>query len=192
MAAVWAAAIAKAEEKGCVRHPIDTGNDGDDGDFQCANTPPSPERFRGPVQTQTGNGFDDGAYAHSSVGMGTVTSDLHFTSEGGASIVKQYHFAQLVNSGSAPRGGETDELIRIMNPDQRTSAEPYVSFKLNQGGSLSGTCIPIDVKTQCLNRGVRWGDVNGDGLDDFICLGYPVCVKNCPSTPLDLSLPRHD
>lgn len=32
------------------------------------------------------------------------------------------------------------------------------------------TTKPLVVGLECPSKDVQWGDVNGDGLDDFICL----------------------
>ena len=41
---------------------------------------------------------------------------------------------------------------------------------LNDSGNIAVKGVAIDVGLKCLIRGHRWGDVNGDGLDDFICI----------------------
>ncbi|KAJ4351275.1 uncharacterized protein N0V89_006614 [Didymosphaeria variabile] len=146
MAAIWTAAINRVIEKGWIKDPVD--NEGSNAGGVCI---PAQSDFRGPIQTQRGSGADDGTYTHSSTQWSTSN---HESWVGDDSILKQFHYAQLTNPGNADRGAELDELIRVLDPDQRGDGLPY----------------EIDVKSQCLNRGVRWGDINNDGLDDFICL----------------------
>lgn len=67
MAAVWAAAFKKVEAKGWLVAPIDSGNASDSSCY------PTPEGFRGPVQTQQGSGYSDGGYSHSSSLDATTT-----------------------------------------------------------------------------------------------------------------------
>lgn len=168
MAAIWSAAFKKVFTKGWIKNAIDTGHP-DDGDATCM---PSPDGFRGPVKTQQGSGFDDGTYVHSSTFEGNIAGTV-FNSKTTTGIVQQFHFAQLVNINGVDRGQEVDELIQVLDLDQRDPSHGsyYMSYMVNVGGKYSLPWIPFDVGMQCLNRGVRWGDVNNDGLSDFICVG---------------------
>ncbi|KAL1608357.1 hypothetical protein SLS60_003298 [Paraconiothyrium brasiliense] len=168
MAAVWDKAFVAAVNKGWIKNPINTGKPDDV--YDC-NT--SPASFSGATQTQRGSGADDGTYAHASQGMGTVTSDsLHENSNSATKgqWVKNYHFAQLVNA--VDRGQESDELVRILDTLQPVADTglPKFSFKQNNGGSFASSWTTFDPKMGCNNRGAHWGDVNNDGLDDFICI----------------------
>jgi hypothetical protein len=170
MAAVWAAAFKQVVAKGWIITPIDTGVT-DNG--ECY---PTADGFRGPIKTQVGSGFDDGGYVHSSVLDGKLT----YYGAAPRSLVGEwnhFHFAQLVSKGGdEDRGKPLDELIRVLDVEDRTLNNlPYLSFMLNNGdGSFGPAYTPIQIVSQgtpeCLSRGVRWGDVNGDGLDDFICI----------------------
>jgi lysophospholipase L1-like esterase len=168
VAAVWAKAIAEVEQAGFLTEPINTGQP-DNSTAQC-----DVERGqgRGPVRTQQGWGEDDGPYVHRqdrTIG-GSLESPL--APNGFFSVGTKVSFAQLVNLGGADPGGEFDELIYCY--DLGTDDDPTFGnclMILNDGGDLSGKEIVIDVGLKCLTRGQRWGDVNGDGLDDFICIG---------------------
>ncbi|KAK3312879.1 hypothetical protein B0H66DRAFT_569108 [Apodospora peruviana] len=41
-------------------------------------------------------------------------------------------------------------------------------YRNDGSGGFNQDPIEFDVKQECDNRGVLWGDVNGDGMDDFI------------------------
>jgi hypothetical protein len=172
LAAVWADAFTRVAQKGWITEPVDNGRP-DDTDNDCQ---PTSGNFRGPVRTQNGGqpAYNDGLYNHAQALVGNVSSALWTVPKRLPGIHKQFHFAQLVNLNGVDRGAETDELIRILDPHQRGNALPHVAYQLNTNGHYGGDWVKIDVGTECLNRGVRWGDINGDGLDDFICLSYPV------------------
>jgi hypothetical protein len=172
MAAVWANAIARIESS--IVTPIDTGIP-DQGAGICE---PSADKWHGPTMTQRGSGVEDGTYLHKEVPQGLLVRDIVLL-KGVDSIKTNYHFAQLVNGGGADRGGETDDLIRVLDPGQRgvgSAVYPPVAVAVN--GRFDKGWVEIDTKIPCLNRGVRWGDFNNDGLDDFICLSYPVSVTS--------------
>ena len=63
----------------------------------------------------------------------------------------------------------------MLDASQRegANAPPAISYRENKNGVYSEKWTEIDVGMECRNRGVRWGDINNDGLDDFICLSYP-------------------
>ena len=181
MAAVWDKALAEAAKKNWITDPINTGKP-DDALRQCD---PRPDGFSQATLTQRGSGWDDGTYAHASTSMGVVTTDSISENSKTATAgrwLKNYHFAQLVNAGGADRGGETDELIRVIDSDDPVVNKglPAFSYKTNSGGSYSSGWTTIDVKQTCKNRGVRWGDVNNDGLDDLICIGPVMPMYACP------------
>ncbi|KAK0761499.1 hypothetical protein N5P37_006451, partial [Trichoderma harzianum] len=161
LAAVWDQAIAEVEKAGFLTKPIDTGVD-DDTTVDCD---PEKGAGRGPVKTQQGWGEDDGPYKHFQTVRGYITESGAFNAGSRVS------FAQLVNLGGADPGGEFDELINCV--DKGTSDDPTPGtcrMYLNDGGNIAVTGVAIDVGLKCLIRGHHWGDVNGDGLDDFICI----------------------
>ena len=91
-------------------------------------------------------------------------------------------FAQLVNLGGSPKGDERDELI--LAPSDKSNRK--FTMYLNNGVGEFNDGFSIDPKMSCSNArksldsyllyvltellDIRWGDVNGDGLDDFICI----------------------
>lgn len=108
-------------------------------------------------------------------------------------------FAQLVNVGGAERGGEFDEFVWIEFPE--TSAPKYW-FWTNWADEKV-----FDPKQVCKASRIRFGDLNNDGLDDFLCLrdngdmfaslnrgGNPPSFEyiglvsaDCPSTDLQIA-----
>lgn len=165
MAAVWSLAILDAEGKGWLTEPADTGRSDEDSDYTCDKKPGG----RGPIQTQVGSGSDDGNYRHASQEMG-----IQFTYNGLASepLTQNFFLAQLRNIGGAPKGGETDELVRVLDAeDAELNNLPQYSYYLNNGGVWNRAPTTFDPGLNCKARGVRFGDINGDGYDDFICIG---------------------
>lgn len=149
MAAVWAAAIAKAEAAGIIPAPIDIGRPYD-GDASCM---PKVNQFNGPHQTQHGSGWEDGTWIHSQQAMGTVIERLYIAPKANtASIAKQFHLAQFVNGGGAEREGATEDLIMVLDE------VGYMSLLVNV--NFHGVWQDFDAGYPCPNRGVRWGDVS--------------------------------
>lgn len=97
--------------------------------------------------------------------------------EGGRTVF----FAEIVRGGLGggigDRGGGFDELVIcgdvVDGGDDPFARCGYVERDTDgrypdMGG---GGGVVLDTKVLCRRRGIRWGDVNGDGLDDFICIG---------------------
>ncbi|OJJ35887.1 hypothetical protein ASPWEDRAFT_41117 [Aspergillus wentii DTO 134E9] len=157
MASVWWAAINEADSNGLLTPPKDTGiND-------TLHTTCEKKYGSGAseyAQTQRGSGFDDGDYEHNAEYMGRI---FEMGKSAGDDVASGLHFAQLVNTTGAYREGALDELVWTKDGD-----ETYMF--LNEGDGKFGNGYQIDVKDKCLARGVRWGDLNNDGYDDFICI----------------------
>ncbi|UKZ74641.1 hypothetical protein TrVFT333_002311 [Trichoderma virens FT-333] len=163
LAAVWDRAIAEVAKAGFLTRPIDTGVP----DNITSGCDAEKGQGRGPVRTQQGSGQDDGAYSHDQrVWLDAIAAN------GFIPVGSKVSFAQLVNLGGADPGGELDELIYCHDEGTVDDPEPGHCFMiLNNQGELNGKEIEIDIGLKCITRGHRWGDVNGDGLDDFICIG---------------------
>ncbi|KAJ6057366.1 hypothetical protein N7460_000640 [Penicillium canescens] len=160
MASVWWAAIQEAESKELLQKPKDIGeNDWADTTFEKEYG--SGNSGDGKVQTQRGSGWDDGDYKHNSVAMGQIMQ-IGITDKED-DVHPGIHYAQLVNQGGAHREGALDELVWTRD------GKGTFMFPNNNNGKF-GAPVEIDVKDGCLARGVHWGDLNNDGLDDFICI----------------------
>lgn len=157
MAAIWDRAIVAASDKSWIKDPINTGTPDDSG-FDCD---PTPGGFSQATLSQRGSGADDGSYSHASTSMGVILTDALHEKNSSATTqlwVKNYHFAELVNTGGVDRSAVTDELIRVtdtVNP-VADSGIPAFSYKMNNAGTYASTWTTIDVKMTCNNRGVRW------------------------------------
>jgi hypothetical protein len=107
---------------------------------------------------------DDGTYIHASEPAVKIIDDFQFyKDENVGSAIENMHFAQLVNINNVDKGGETDELIHVVEETVNGSglAAVAINYKLNENGQFNGPWEYIDVKMDCKNRGIRWGDVNG-------------------------------
>lgn len=169
LAAVWDEAIQDAERRNLLTQPADTGtpdNAAGSSDETCDVVRGA---GRGPVKTQQGSGLDDGPFAYSQGPIVPIQlgpqDDLLTADDNNA----QVYFAQLVNLGGADPGGERDELVYCSNKDTNTPGT-CVMYLNDAGDFTKHDGSTLDVGLQCLVRGIRWGDVNGDGLDDFICI----------------------
>ncbi|KAM0323888.1 hypothetical protein ACHAQA_008469 [Verticillium albo-atrum] len=110
---------------------------------------------------------DDGAYRHQSNARGQIfREEVPYDSE--------MYWAQLTDFG-APREQALDELIIV---DESTDK---MWVYVNRGGGRFDAKASFKVGHYCITRGIRWGDINGDGLDDYICItpdGTPYVAIN--------------
>ncbi|KAL1612344.1 hypothetical protein SLS60_000570 [Paraconiothyrium brasiliense] len=196
MAGIWAAAFLEVEKASFLVAPIDTGLGGDDSSGECM---PSSGSFASAVTSVDFDwGANDGTYSHSSTLKMTETWSVGPFNKSLLSY-NQFHFAQLVSLEDTDLLAQ-DELIVILDPEQRaynskksSKALPkaYFQYRYNYGNSeLDEHWTDVDIVGQgtpeCLSRGVRFGDVNGDGLDDFICVnseGSPFVSLNRGGSP---------
>ncbi|KAF5976214.1 putative carbohydrate esterase family 3 protein, partial [Fusarium bulbicola] len=175
MASVWEEAIAQvAARKDWLKEPSSDVNFKDDDTSSkqtCEKSPDSgandPRSGEQVLYAKSADIQNDGTYKHSSTSKGII---MKFFRNPTAPTEKQsrVYAAQIVNAGNAQRGGERDDYVAI-NGD--TASEPAV-YWLNDGtGGIDSSSqrVRLDFGQDCIARGI-WGDVNNDGLDDFICL----------------------
>ncbi|PVH89001.1 carbohydrate esterase family 3 protein [Cadophora sp. DSE1049] len=162
MAAVWMRAINQANEKNWFSKPRDDVSfvDGD-GKTTCEKRYTSGnDDPRGHPQILSASDpliVDDGPYVHRS----TLGSTRMVSPRGSFSNERRF-YAQLVDFG-APRAEGRD--------DGKYSVSRLLIFRTSSHGDGSFDApVDIDVKDGCPVKGVRWGDVNNDGFDDFICI----------------------
>lgn len=178
MASILWEAFQGVAEAGYLIDPVDTGLGTDSANTSCL---PSASGF-GSVITTMGDdfGYNDGPYAHA--------SELNLTNWVFPNQIfnhsmldySQFHFAEILSHADQPYNA----FILIMDPADRAFAKAsgktfgYFNYMPNNYASGSSgfgdSWLEIDIVGQgtpeCLSRGVRFGDINGDGLDDFICI----------------------
>ncbi|KAL2821315.1 SGNH hydrolase-type esterase domain-containing protein [Aspergillus cavernicola] len=157
LASLWFDAIMTAADKGFLTDALDNGLPVGSTTGACDKTPGDYEYSK---QTQRGSGGDDGPYTHKGVsqGMFYVIRPVRLNDVG-----KTIFWADLSGDGK-------DSLVSYYDPiDSKGSYLVYSDWDKAQADT--GSYIWINVKDNCKPEGVRWGDVNGDGLDDFICIG---------------------
>ncbi|KAJ5817786.1 hypothetical protein N7447_007794 [Penicillium robsamsonii] len=152
MAYVWYRAIDDAYANDLISEPVDTGSSS--GGKTCEKTPGNGIYAGG--LTQKGSGEDDGIYYHSSESMGVV-----YSLYGEKDFSEKIFFARLYDQ-------ERDDIL-VWHESENTVQ--YQVYKNNGGSKLFDSPILVSVKDNCIPRGVHFIDINGDGLDDFVCIG---------------------
>ncbi|KAF5020271.1 hypothetical protein F66182_7705 [Fusarium sp. NRRL 66182] len=105
--------------------------------------------------TQRGSGYDDGTYEHDSQEMGTL---LTLTSDWDRD---QWFFARIFRS-------DRDDLLGWV---KNSAGNVVYAVRRNDGGGRFTKIADLDVHDNCVPKGVVFIDLNGDGLDDFACIG---------------------
>lgn len=168
-AAVWWQAISKLEN--VIQPPPTDGLIKDDSAAgECKKVAGNAS---GPVQTRKGSGHDDGNYKHDRVEKGVIESS-RIQKAGDPRTITQdipnyMHFADIIkNYPNSDRVLSLDDWIRI-----RTDLEGKVWywFRQNLGGGKFGASVSFNPGLDCPEgSGYAFGDFNGDGLDDFVCI----------------------
>ncbi|KAM7189559.1 hypothetical protein V8F20_010098 [Naviculisporaceae sp. PSN 640] len=154
MAAVFWQAIRNAEALGYLQAPelteIALGSRGG-----TCDKIPGKGLFGG--TTQKGSGFDDGVYSHQSQSMGVVTTITRNWDRG------QWFLARLFTK-------DRDDIVGWYNT---SDTENRFGVWRNMG-TTTNTFVRManDLNTtqMCQPIGIRFHDLNADGLDDFICV----------------------
>ncbi|KAH8785916.1 hypothetical protein F5883DRAFT_708664 [Diaporthe sp. PMI_573] len=153
MAAIWRKAINVAESEGKLTAPAAAPGVDDSGNNTCEKQYGSSEATR--RTTQSASGWDDGIYVHSSSAQGTrqtISSDAE-TSFWLATIATRNGLDDIIQSGGIVAGGRT-----------------YSVYRNRGAATWDASPTTFTVPDACIARGVRWADMNGDGLDDFVCV----------------------
>ncbi|KAL3439969.1 SGNH hydrolase-type esterase domain-containing protein [Aspergillus insuetus] len=155
MASVWYDAFQRAVVQEFITPPLDNGL------LEGATTAvcdKHPGEYEFSAQTQQGSRADDGPYKHEGISQGYAftVSLIHENLLG-----KTIFWADLDGDGC-------NKLIWYYNP---IKAKGYymVYFNWENGDNTAWTVI--NVNNMCNPEGVHWGDVDANGLDDFICIG---------------------
>lgn len=136
---------------------------------------------KGPVQTQKGSGDDDGPYVHKSqdkrviftrvIATSAVTQDDNFDY-----FIRGTSFANIINQPPGTLNAVSanlDDLILYIDRNETTTGKAIIAVSANLGNGIFDTeFVYIDVQDgpACLQRGLHWGDLDGNGLDDYICI----------------------
>jgi hypothetical protein len=171
-AASWWKAISRVEDE--IQPPPTDGLIKDDSSSGGANKCPKVAgNASGPVQTQKGSGHDDGIYKHDRVERGAIESARIQKANDDPAIWKSIpynmYFADIIkNDPSSDRSLALDDWIRMYEDSTRKTWY----FRQNLGGGKFGPTTTFDPKLSCGSFAkYAFGDFNGDGLDDFFCLG---------------------
>ncbi|KAF5009941.1 hypothetical protein FDECE_3883 [Fusarium decemcellulare] len=153
MAGAFWSAIQKAEKENKFKDPLpaDTSNDGGK---TCRKSPG--DGVNAGSLTQRGSGYDDGTYEHDSQEMGallTITSDWDRD---------QWFFARIFRS-------DRDDLLGWV--ENSAGNVVYAVRRNDGGGKFTKIATDLNVNDNCKPKGVVFIDLNGDGLDDFACIG---------------------
>ncbi|KAL2785319.1 SGNH hydrolase-type esterase domain-containing protein [Aspergillus keveii] len=154
LAGIFWAAVAEANRRELITPPLANNLPG--GGAHCDKRP---GQYSERVQSQRGSGGDDGLYEHKGVSQGLLWRLPRETGSGDR--FDRTYWADLNADGK-------DELLYYEAPEGLPGYFTVLHFPEEGDPVFGGT---INVHDRCKPRGVRWGDVNADGRDDFICIG---------------------
>ncbi|KAJ5352116.1 hypothetical protein N7452_001090 [Penicillium brevicompactum] len=153
MAYVWYKAIQAADDAGFLKSPNKLDPEDEKGGV-CVKEYGDGVSAGG--LTQRGSGEDDGIYQHSSASKGIVLSVVSKADQ------NQWFFARLFRR-------DRDDLLGWFEKDDGSVA--YGTWR--NTGKDSDKFVKIadtSVNDNCIQAGVNFIDINGDGLDDFVCI----------------------
>ncbi|KAF2825075.1 hypothetical protein CC86DRAFT_241827, partial [Ophiobolus disseminans] len=167
MAAVWLAAIKQAGYEKMLQNPGDNGTPDDAPANSCDKIPGYAD---GPHKTQKGYGFDDGPYVHKGTPMGPTSIESITFSGRDKGRANRVAFGQMVNKGGNPdpRGALDDLILWRRERESEFTIEAFVY--LNNGDGTFDHALKIANPFQCASLDIRWIDMNGDFLDDYVCV----------------------
>ncbi|KAI7785936.1 hypothetical protein LA080_005597 [Diaporthe eres] len=153
MAAIWRKALNTAESEGKLTAPDDAPGVDDSGSNTCDKQYGGSEATR--RTTQSASGWDDGIYVHSSSAQGTrqTITSTEETSFWLATIATRNGLDDIIQFGGTVAGGRS-----------------YSVYRNRGAATWDATPTTFTIPDACIARGVRWADMNGDGLDDFVCI----------------------
>ncbi|KAM7185430.1 hypothetical protein V8F20_011802 [Naviculisporaceae sp. PSN 640] len=168
MAAKWHQAIQRLESNGWLSAPSadvsfsDAAGGGNTCEKELGSGNRDPRGKTQVLRALSPRIIDDGKYKHSSQAMGKIHEGFYSGND-------TVWFAQIISKGADREKGGRDDWVF-------SQGEGAIYYRENLGDgklgdkilipSLGGSSVPV-----CKQRGIRWGDVNNDGLDDFICIG---------------------
>ncbi|KAJ4404934.1 hypothetical protein N0V82_010404 [Gnomoniopsis sp. IMI 355080] len=158
MASIWYQAFSTAYSKGMLTAPnANAAVDDTASGNTCQKVYGDSEGTK--AQTQSGSGWDDGIYIHHGDPKGEVFFSQEYPGE-----EQFFWFAKLATSTQA-----LDDLIQYTAKTSGTSRQ-YNLYRNTGPGTWTENYETFWIPDTCISRGVRWADMNGDGLDDFVCI----------------------
>lgn len=147
MAAIWWDSIQKVANN---LQPPDRNAMDDAESVKAATCAKEAHKGRGPIQTQTGSGYEDGNYVHKTVKRGILqkfTKDNIKSIDDG--IPSHVFFGNIVkNEANAPRESALDEIIRIYHDEKGKNTYYY---RKNNGGGSFNSPVTFNVDQNCDN-----------------------------------------
>ncbi|KAJ4413888.1 hypothetical protein N0V82_008243 [Gnomoniopsis sp. IMI 355080] len=110
-------------------------------------------------QTQSGSGWDDGIYIH----HGDPRGERRFFGDYPGQQ-QHFYFASITVKNSP-----WDDLIQYQETTSGGNRK-YFLYRATGPGIWEDVHEEFWIPDTCIARGVRWADMNGDGLDDFVCI----------------------
>ncbi|KAK4222286.1 SGNH hydrolase-type esterase domain-containing protein [Podospora fimiseda] len=168
LAALFHRAIKQAREVGFITRPRDTSESDEPGSGSgsriCDKTFGSGNKA-GMAVTQGGSGLDDGIWGYRAGKLGGGWT------LGGQGENPDITFARLAE----PFGRHDLVIVAPLDPSQpKADTGPgwFHARKAVNGGwsSDASTFTRFSVEDKCIFRGIRFADINGDGLDDLLCI----------------------
>lgn len=154
MAGAFYASIAEADEDGKIETPQDADLSAVTSDCKKA----AGTGVSAGAETQTGSGYSDGIYYHDSEEKGSI---LTITSNWDRN---QWSFARLFSR-------DRDDLLGWIG--ESDGSVTYAVWRNDGDGVMTKINDMTNFPNQCIPRGLRFIDLNGDGLDDFVCISNP-------------------
>ncbi|KAK4220604.1 SGNH hydrolase-type esterase domain-containing protein [Podospora fimiseda] len=168
LAAIFHRAIKEAHRIGFITRPRDTGESDEPGSNHggrtCDKVFGSGSKV-GSAVTQGGSGLDDGIWGYRAGRLG-----------GGWTLGGQGEEADITFARLAEPFGRHDlVVVAPLDPSQPPADQGpgwFHARKAVNGGwsSDASTFTRFSVQDKCVFRGIRFADINGDGLDDLLCI----------------------
>lgn len=171
LAAVFYRAIKEAHRAKFITAPKDTGMSDADGAGSGSNTCDKiygSGNSGGAVSTQAGSGLEDGVYSHSSQAQGET---WEYYLDG---VNSQYYGSDDYTFARISQAHGRHDFVHVNVNWLRSGIENPIGYfgvySSNGDGTWGMPRLVVMPDHSCASANVRFADVNGDGLDDFICL----------------------
>ncbi|KAK2757692.1 hypothetical protein FQN54_004661 [Arachnomyces sp. PD_36] len=158
LASIWWHAFTKASQEGFISIPEDNGQPDDPATTVCDK---EYANGIGPTKIQVGSGWGNGDYSHDGRERGRLLKFNHNANQ----------LPHLTSFFADLNGDGFDDFIWYFDSgDSPGEYEVWFNTQNEDAPFEDAENVNIQVNNPCGWDGVRWGDVNADGLDDFICI----------------------